>query len=414
MARALNYETCECASSQGERGKATKERKPLREVWVQNQNRNKEDAAAAEEEPVWSACVGLSRKPALNLKWDCCGASVTLCDCCGNLINVSDELLDEVSFKCKHCSFPVLVNNKFRRLLSLQPFSQLAFEEVVDAQIKLVGKATYTQFKANSLASIENELKGGSFPASPNKAGGGKRKRNQNRKESGSLYEQRLANDSRKFPARREGLGNRYIQMKWELMALNKKDLVDSAGHQHKETRTRTTSTTTLMKEELAFLRMLYSEGRIWPDFWEVHHESSKNVRHICDLAVEFLSNRRERERGRERDQNVLDIQSCLSEDLNELFSEARGAGLGVNKSSGDRRESETKTLLTSLLEKEGEKMKQEQEEWRVSAQGLQLKIQAELENIIRGCQAAADDGTPKLFPSQAYHLYKRLYRTCL
>jgi hypothetical protein len=187
------------------------------------------------------------------------------------------------TFTCKHCSFPVIVNNQYRALLNLQPFNYLSFEEVAMAQIGLVGRARYTLAKSKRHAKLEDELRSSCSRLPPSTSPGpevrSKRKRWQRTKQKQKNNQKGVSMVGNNTAATcfDKDLSSRFIQSKGELIALSKWG--------NDEGRCSGLKAISTIEEKLHFLQMLYTRDRHWTSFGDVSSESHENVRCICDLS---------------------------------------------------------------------------------------------------------------------------------
>ena len=343
-----------------------------------------------------------------SLKWDCCGTSVAICDSCDNIVNLTSEMLNATSFQCKHCSFPVLVNNQFRALLNLQPFNYLSFEKVAKAQIRLVGRTSYTLAKSKRLAKLEDELKtSSSFP--PKSPCSDLRSKNKRKRWQSTKQKQKHSrlhgngvdrNGSATATCLDKDLSRRFIQSKWELMMLSKWG--DREGRSLRQA-------ISTIEEKVRFLQMLYSRDRHWTSFWDVSFESHENVECICDLSMRFLKESRSILGARDRASAVRDVLRCIQEDCRSFKHQEQEDGSKVN-------------ILSSMMEQQSDAASTQFIFRAKQHSGLGEKIRCEVNRIIDCIRTTAMlaedkekevfDGHSKLFPSQAFSLLSDLHRT--
>ena len=359
-----------------------------------SEGRAGETRAKGPDEPLREVCSPSGG--GATLKWASCGVDVALCDSCGNLVNVTDSQKDGACIYCYHCRFPVIVNNRFRSLLGLKYLGEFTFEEVVETQVKLVGKARYKSHKASELAALETELRANSSRlAGPNASPdvGGKRKRRQKRLSASGGSEETPGSDA----------SSRYIRAKWELMYLRQATFEDTATVHLRPEDVRH------VREKLQFLKLLYAKDAAWPEFWEVRQDSHENVGSICESIEGFLGETEAFVTAREEASSMRDVLSFAREDAKALDA------VGSQETGAPRTQA-----LESLVERHCGSRSAKLLKMAAKCAEVKIHVQREANKIIdclrtddmlSDARAQAEEIRAKLFPSQAFALWCSLHR---
>ncbi len=368
--------------------------------------------------PLGSPAGASQEQAGVSLEWGCCGATVTLCDSCGNLVNLSGERQNRLSFECKHCGFPVVVRSQFRSLLGLRPLSHLPYREIAETQVKLIGAPKYRQFKVLSLERIESELRATSSSLPEAAAGGpssreatpdrkkrrGKQQsRKRQRESSDHLHKEHLGVGGGAASAKeRERLSEMYVQSKWELMTLAR--VVASRPERRKAKDAGETARQ--IEDSAHFLQMLYTQNRRWPDFWDVAPESSRNAAAIFNASATLLKDVEAIGAARDRACSAREILSCMREDVEDLSKrpippesaekDKQSVGTGMHR-------------VISLVQNQSEAADAGLAAGRRRVEPLLERIRAESRKIVDACatkcgsEEALPGGTGLLFPSTAF-----------
>ncbi|UPQ96899.1 hypothetical protein HOP50_01g01900 [Chloropicon primus] len=384
----IEYEACECgaASQEGQGGGGRRPLEPLKEVWSEVREEGGVERGGQPSSSRGEGHVGL--------KWDCCGADVVLCDCCGNLVNVSVDWREKEvpGFPCRHCSFPVVVNSRYRTLLGLRPCNELSFEEVAETQARLVGREAYQRFKAGQLKALETQLRSAPRPETNSAEAGGN-----NRGRLRKKHRNWITGD-RADPGRAE-VTNQYIKSKWELATLARMGGSDRRQRERRKS---------LVSEQLQLLKLLYGKDLRWPEFWDVHSESHENVQAICHSAAEYLRESSAITSVRESAATMSGVLSCMREDVAALEK----AGLPADSSS---RFQMIESIAESFASSESCKFSRMVEKHLGVMESIRCEANKIVDclrtNVLLAEDAAPDSLVqPKPFPAQAYGILLDLH----